>query len=294
MIATDSDLPKTVIADRRAADSALSVWFPRHETAVDASASLKNYVISENTGVVRRDPVVLALLRKSLNTTQYKLYAAQRAYVATNFIRLVEKGARLAREIGDVELAGALQSNLNDEMGMAPDGKIYDALNHRNWKINYLRSIGIEADLKDFPLLRETRAHVDAFLEIEAGGNLFSISGALLSLENIIPLEYRAAVSSRDHLFPEIFCHSDEDSEEIYHAKELAKQYLNDHIVHDSKNHFPQLLQALTKYEKDPAVATEIRAGIDLVNTYRKQFYQGLGIAMLFNQRDMEYYTYGC
>jgi hypothetical protein len=298
MIAIDYELPNTLpnthTTERRAADSALATWFPRDETALDASASLKNYVISENTAVVRRDPVVLALLRKSLNRTQYKLYAAQRAYVATNFIRLVDKGARLAREIGDAELADALQSNLNDEMGMGPDGKFYDALNHRNWKINYLRSIGIEADLKDFPLLRETHAHVNAFLDIEADGNLFSISGALLSLENIIPLEYRAAVSSRDHLFPEIFCHANGDSDEIYHKKELARQYLNDHIIHDSKAHFPQLLQALTKYEKEAAVATEIRAGIDLVNTYRKQFYQGLDVAMLLGQRDMEYYTYGC
>jgi pyrroloquinoline quinone (PQQ) biosynthesis protein C len=294
MIAIDSDLPQTQSTDRRATESPLSAWFPRNEPSLDASVSLKNYVISENSAVVRRDPVVLALLRKTLSKTQYKLYAAQRAYVATNFIRLVEKGARLAREIGDAELADALQSNLNDEMGVGPDGKTYPELNHRNWKINYLRSIGIEADLKDFPLLRETRAHVEAFLDIEADGNLFSIAGALLSLENIIPLEYRAAVSSRDHLFPEIFCHSDQDSEETYHQKELARQYLNDHVVHDSKTHFPQLLQALVKYEKESSVATEIRAGIDLVNTYRKQFYQGLSVAMLFEQRDMEYYTYGC
>jgi hypothetical protein len=294
MIALDSDLPDTRTADRRAADSPLSVWFPREDTAFDASASLKDYVISENTAVVRRDPVVLSLLRKSLSKTQYKLYAAQRAYVATNFIRLVEKGARLAREIGDADLAGALQSNLDDEMGMGPDGKIYATLNHRNWKINYLRSLGIEADLKDFPLLRDTRAHVEAFLEIEAGGNLFSIAGALLSLENIIPLEYRAAVSSRDHLFPEIFCHADGETAESHEQKELARQYLNDHIIHDSKTHFPMLLHALAKYEKESAVVTEIRAGIDMVNTYRKQFYRGLGLAMLFEQRDMEYYTYGC
>lgn len=254
---------------------------------------LKDYVISENKAVVRDDEVVLALLRKSLNHTQYRLYAAQRAYVATNFIRLVDKGARLARDAGDVELAATLQSNLNDEIGLGGDGKTHDALDHRKWKETYLRAIGIKADVPGFPLLRETQAHVDAFLDMEAEGTMFSIAGTILSLENIIPLEYRAAVSSRDHLFPEIFCPAAGDSDAVRDKKELARQYLDDHIVHDSNAHFPQLLQALVKYENNAAAMVEIRAGIDLVNTFRKQFYRGLHAAMQLSQRDMEYYSYG-
>lgn len=257
------------------------------------SMGLKEYVISENKAVVRYDPVVLALSRKMVDRTQYKLYAAQRAYVATNFIRLVDKGAQLARAIGDTELAVAFQSNLNDELGVGPDGKRHVELDHRVWKSNYLRALGLRADIEGFPLLRETRAHVDAFLEIEAKGSLLNIAGTILSLENIIPLEYRAAVSSRDHLFPEIFCFGAEDDAQARHKKEVARQYLNDHIVHDSKSHFPQLLQALLKYEGDTKAMEELRAGIDMVNTYRKRFYKGLGMAMQLNQRDMEYYTYG-
>jgi pyrroloquinoline quinone (PQQ) biosynthesis protein C len=255
--------------------------------------SLKNYVFSENKAVVRNDPVILALLGKTLNRTQYRLYAAQRAYVATNFIRLVDKAAKLARELGDEELAAALQSNLHDEIGMGPDGNRYDALDHRKWKATYLRALGIEADVQGFPLLQATRAHMNSFLEIEADGTVFSISGAILSLENIIPLEYRSAVSSRDHLFPEIFCPTDNDSMDVREKKELARQYMDDHIIHDSKSHFPQLLQALVKYESDPVAMTEIRAGIDLVNTYRKQFYHGLEAALQFEETAMEYYTYG-
>jgi|GEM_PF-2207643 len=258
-----------------------------------ASMGLKDYVISENKAVVRYDRVVLALSRKLLDQTQYKLYAAQRAYVATNFIRLVDKGAQLARSIGDFELAEAFQSNLNDELGVGPDGKRYEELDHRVWKTNYLLALGLKADLKGFPLLSETRAHVNAFLEIEATGTLLNIAGTILSLENIIPLEYRAAVSSRDHLFPEIFCISPNDDAQTRQKKEIARQYLNDHIIHDSKSHFPQLLQALLKYEGDAKAMEELRAGIDIVNIHRKRFYKELGMAMQLYPRDMEYYTYG-
>lgn len=267
---------------------------PGYGDASQATAmGLKEYVISENKAVVRCDPVVLALSRKLVDRTQYKLYAAQRAYVATNFIRLVEKGALLARMACDYELADAFQSNLNDELGVGADGKKHYELDHRVWKGNYLRALGLKADVQGFPLLRETRAHVDAFLDIEARGTLLNIAGTILSLENIIPLEYRAAVSSRDHLFPEIFCINEQDDETTRQQKEFARQYLNDHIVHDSKSHFPQLLQALLKYESDTKAMEELRAGIDMVNTYRKRFYKGLGMAMQLEQRDMEYYTYG-
>ncbi len=255
--------------------------------------NLKNYVISENKSVVRDDPVVLALLRKELNKAQYKLYAAQRAYVASNFLRLVDKAAHLARALGDEELAAALQANANDEIGMGADGKIHYELNHRQWKTTYLRAIDIDADIDGFPLLPGTRAHVDAFLEIEAGGTVFSMAGAVLSLENIIPLEYRAAVSSRDHLFPEIFCVDAGDSPAARANKQSARRYLDDHIVHDANSHFPMLLHALVKYEDDPAAVAEIRQGIDLVNSYRKRFYQGLAVALRFDEAEMDYFTYG-
>lgn len=255
--------------------------------------NLKNYVISENKAVVRDDPVVLSLLRKEINKAQYKLYAAQRAYVASNFVRLVEKAAQLARALGDDELAGALQANVNDEIGMGADGKIHYDMNHRQWKTTYLRAIDIDADIDGFPLLPATRAHVNAFLEIESEGTVFSMAGAVLSLENIIPLEYRAAVSSRDHLFPEIFCIGAADTPQVRADKAAARRYLDDHIVHDANSHFPMLLNALLKYEDDPVVMAEIRSGIDLVNSYRKRFYHGLQYALRFDEADMAYYTYG-
>lgn len=255
--------------------------------------SIKNYVVAENKHVVRNDSVVIALRDGNLDHSQYKLFAAQRAYVATNFVRLVDKASKLAIEIGDHELADALQSNLRDELGIDPDGKYREDLDHRKWKENYLQAIGIEADVKGFPLLNGTQAHVQSFLNLESCGTVFGISGAILSLENIIPLEYRAAVCSRDALFPEIFCQTDDDSIETIKQKATARKYMDDHIIHDSKSHFPDLLSALLKYENDPIAMAEIKFGIDIVNSYRKQFYESLNAALRFSEPIKRFFTYG-
>ncbi len=255
--------------------------------------TLKDYVIAENKAVVRHDPVVLALMRKQVDARQYKLYAAQRASVASNFVRLVVKAAGAARAIGDEALAAALEANADDELGRDSDGVVRQERNHRNWKVSYLRTLGIDAEAPEFPLLPSTRAHADAFLELEAGGNMFRMAGALLSLENIIPLEYRAAIQSRDHLFPQLFCIAANDSAEGRRRKEAARQYLDDHVTHDANEHFPQLLAALEKYQDDAAAMAEICAGVDFVNAHRKRFYEGLGEALRFDEAAMEYFTYG-
>ena len=258
-----------------------------------SSMALKDYVISENKAVVRNDPVVLALMRKQLNARQYKLYAAQRASVATNFVRLVVKAAAGARAIGDTALAEALEANAADELGHDENGVLHEDRNHRNWKLAYLRALSLNVERSDFPLLPGTRAHSDAFLELEAGASVLRMAGALLSLENIIPLEYRAAIQSRDHLFPQLFCINDDDGPDTKRRKMAARQYLDDHVVHDACEHFPQLLHALDKYQDDPAAMHEIRAGIDFVNRHRKNFYEGLAEALAYDDARAEYFTYG-
>ena len=257
------------------------------------SGTLKDYVIGQNKAVVRNDPVVLALMRKQLDARQYKLYAAQRASVANNFVRLVVRAAQAARAMGDVELAEALEANADDELGRGFDGVVRAERNHRNWKLAYLRALGIDADAPGFPLLPGTRAHAEAFLELEATAGVLRMAGALLSLENIIPLEYRAAIQSRDHLFPHLFCIAPEDGTETRRRKEAARQYLDDHVAHDANEHFPQLLHALEKYQADAAAMEEIRAGIDFVNRHRRRFYEGLAGALLLEEACMDYYTHG-
>ncbi len=121
---------------------------------------LKSYVIEENKATVRNDKLVCRLRDANVSREQFRLFAAQRAYIATNFVRLLRRGVELAEQLGDEALATALQQNLNDELGLDEMGLPKRELHHGVWKADYLETLGLEADVEGFPLLEGTRANV--------------------------------------------------------------------------------------------------------------------------------------
>jgi len=253
--------------------------------------SLKKYVFGRTRSLVKSNQVIRRLSRKGLSREQYLLFAAQRGSIATNFNSLLDRGVELAKQIGDSKLEDALQSNLNDELGYNSEGRINPDLAHKKWKIDYLAALGIAADHPNFKPLKATKSHVDTFLALEEGGNVFNIAGALLYSENIIPVEYRAATNSRDYLFPEIFCITDRDSDVQVLNKEKARRYMDDHILHDAQSHFPDLLRALETYESDVDVFQDIKKGVDLVDCARKKFYHCLEQAFAMPNSALEFYV---
>ncbi len=68
---------------------------------------------------------------------------------------------------------------------------------------------------------------------------------------------------------------------------------MDDHIIHDSKAHFPDLLAALIIHENDPKISGQIKNGIDIVNQYRKTFYMSVSRAFDFGEPIRDYYTVG-
>jgi len=253
--------------------------------------SLKQYVINANRSIVREDRFIKKLRTTDLTREQFRLFAAQRAYIATNFIKLLEKGVILAKHLEDEKLALTLQSNLNDELGLDEFGNRQVSLNHGQWKSDYLKALNIKTDEENFPLLSCTKNSVESFIALEESENLYQIAGAILSLENIIPLEYRAAVVARDKLFPEVFCigQTVTDAERV--QQEKVRRYMDDHIIHDSKSHFPELLEALAQHENNEEILEQIQLGINYVNRYRKQFYEGLDRSMAFGSIIQTFYT---
>ena len=250
--------------------------------------TLENYIANTNR-CIRNDSVLKKLRSCELRTEQFNMFAAQRASLP--FLRLLQQGNETSKKLGDLELTEALESNLNDELGIDKNGKIKGELSHKVWKMNYLEALNLNPKEKKLPLLQSVKKNIDTFISLEEEGNVFHIAGVILCLENIIPIEYSAAIVSRNHLFPEIFCINSNDLPDVIRAKKKAAIYMDDHIIHDSKSHFPDLLKALIKYETTPNTMNQIKRGISIASKLRKQFYEELYSALDFGQDLIRYYT---
>ena len=254
--------------------------------------SLRECVSSTSLKNIHNNDFIILLRKHSLNEDQYKLYAAQRACIASKFTLLLKKCIKLADEIGDYELENALEKNLQDELGINNFGVEDPTLNHKNWKDNYLNALGINANIDLLPLLGATKRHVLAMSHLEASGDVYTLAGALLYMENIIPLEYRSAIISRDYLFPDEFMINPDDDNDTVKFKIKNRNYMNDHVIHDTKKHFPDLLNALGKYEENKTAMNCIKAGIELINSRRIDFYNNLSISINLDRKMMYFYTY--
>jgi hypothetical protein len=199
------------------------------------------------------------------------------AFFLDNFERLLEAGIRKARQIGDDTLAGILQDNLNDERGIDRSGAYSRELDHRTWRRDYLSALGIES-ANSTPAPATLAAN--AIMESAEGSDLFTLLGVLTLIEQFTPVEYWRVQRARDALFPEVFVVSNEDPPQAVQEKLRARMYLDAHIKHDSRSHFPELLRALSRYAHDEEAMQRLREGIALGVAAMKTFYAGVEEAL--------------
>jgi len=223
-------------------------------------------------------PMMSQLRNCQINQGQFKFFTIQRMSIAYNFENLLVASLRQAKAIGDSELALALQRNLADENGEDEEGKVDPKKAHKYWRKSYFSALNI-TDVDQDLLLPETINHSNIMRDIEKENDFLVMSGALLASEIIIPIEYRNARFSRDHLFPEAFVVNVDDDAETIESKHQACLYIDDHIIHDAKSHFPELLNALNKYENNADQLIKIKQGIDLIKDAREIFYKGINAA---------------
>ncbi|MBS0359276.1 MAG: iron-containing redox enzyme family protein [Proteobacteria bacterium] len=219
----------------------------------------------------------LRLMRsKKITPAQLKFYFYQKIRIAENFQQLLAIGIQQAEVIGDFSLAQTVRNNLYDETGRDNNGLIIEENSHAYWRTFFLQTLGINLNSARINLLPSTQAHLNLFLKLETTGNVFNIAGAVLMIEKIVPFEYRAIQVSRDFCFPEQFVLNDADTDAKRHHKLLARKYIDDHIKHDSQNHFPDLLKALQKYETNRNAIDNIKEGIDMLFNARMHFFNGI------------------
>lgn len=227
--------------------------------------------------IVLRNVFLEKLEKGSLTSTEWRMFAEQRYIAARPFDALLLAGIRAAENAHDIELQQALQANYNDEMGIDEHGVEHPDRSHEQWRRDFYSELGIDdAMLSQVVPLQGTKEYLIAFEDVMREGDCLKIAGALLVLEATIPTEFKRIKQGRDATFQDVFVDANTDTVERRLQKKKARMYIDDHILHDAAAHYPDLLNALLKYESDPAAFDRIRTGAAKVTEAKKKFYEDL------------------
>jgi hypothetical protein len=210
--------------------------------------------------------LVKNVLEKINSPHKFIFFAAQRHKLTSGFLSLLEKVYELAKQNGCEDLSVVLLNNIHDEVGWF-DGVVKTELAHSTWRECYLGALGIED--QNFKPLAETDAYNKTMQNVINTGDLWKIVGALLFLEGNIPGEFALIKDKRNELFPETFVINENDDKVVVNKKQQAAKYLDDHIVHDARSHYPDLFKVL----KEVNQVEEISEGIKIMAGAKFDFY---------------------
>ncbi len=244
----------------------------------------KRFILSNARAATREvlaQEVFRTLERGRLKRAQWQIWGVQRHKAGELFIALLETACCRSDDQGLWMLAEVLADNLDDERGMV-NGTVHTEEAHATWRTWFYESLGLsEADLKKIENrtvgLALCRAETEYLVNF---GNAFEIAGALLFLELLIPMEFQLVRAGLYPSFPNTYTESNDDDRSTRDHKRRARRYLDDHIEHDSRNHFPRLLDAIAgaiRCEEDKLDAIK---GIREMASARGQFYKDLAISL--------------
>ncbi len=196
-----------------------------------------------------------------VTTEVWREFAVQRYAAAMPFEGLLEACKVKAEEMGDEKLTQVLLDNLRDEAGVDEAGQVVPELAHSTWRQNFYQGLGLsEVSLATIDETGGTRSYREALEELIETGDMLQLAGAILVLEGSIPREFLRLKRGRDVVFPGLSAE--------------ARLYLDDHILHDAKSHYPDLLGALEKYAKMIVGQKKITEGVRVIAEAKKKFYQ--------------------
>ncbi len=221
-----------------------------------------------------KSTVLDKLEKGELSRDAWVIFAVQRYLAATHFEKLLVAGLSKA-EIGSL-LAKTLQANLDDETGRMADGTYDEEYSHTKWRKDFYSVIGVTDEIIQNTLPLEGTELYSKELEKLAQDDVLKIAGALLVLEFTIPNEFKKIQSGRDKTFAKEFVEAPDDSQEIKKQKAKSRLYIDDHIVHDARSHYPDLLRAVGSYLSSEINFLLIKEGIIQIANAKEMFYQSL------------------
>ncbi|MEK7105154.1 MAG: hypothetical protein AAB865_00495 [Patescibacteria group bacterium] len=213
----------------------------------------------------KKNPL-LPLVQEEASPEQWKAFAAKRLQSATAFEAVLGKAIALSATCGHDAVHSALTENLSDEIGRQSDGSIDTTRAHDGWRKDFARALQLPASsgYPDYDLMMSN---------VASSSEPFLVYGVLLALERLIPVEFTYIREGMDTLFPSVFVVSAKDSKEVRSNKLKARHYIDDHIDHDARQHFPDLLDALEQISPDAKALTQLSKAIALVATAKRTFY---------------------
>lgn len=224
---------------------------------------------------LKRNHLLERLQTGEITKEEWKTFAIQRYLAATPFEALLREGIAASARDGYSGLAEVIKSNLRDETGTDDHGVTREELAHDTWRRDFYTRLGItNAELEQASATAGTKEYIDMVDRIVKSGDPLAIAGALLVLEATIPMEFRKIKEGRDKTFPELFIDVKDEDDAMRDAKAKARQYLDDHILHDATAHFPDLLRALEKSVLTEAEKDRLKRGAHWITEAKKVFYQ--------------------
>jgi hypothetical protein len=230
-----------------------------------------------NRSLVADNPSLSLLQHGALSKDDWRAFAIQRFLIATPFEGLLREGIRKAAEHRLDALQSSLEKNLHDEIGIDENGSVRADRAHSTWRKEFYAALGIvEQELAMVQPIQGTAKYLLTLQQI-INGDVFVIAGALLVLEATIPGEFRKLQEGRDRVFPEAFVESPDDSDEVRESKKRARLYIDDHIWHDARSHYPDLLSAIVSSVSTAHGLESVKEGMAKVGRAKKAFYDDLG-----------------
>lgn len=236
---------------------------------------LTRYASSAARGLAQ-NKVLNALERGWPTVPRWHKYAIERYKAAHGFQRELEAAIVKCEEEGFPDVAAELRCNLDDELGIV-DGVVYPDKAHEKWRIDFYAGMGItEADIRAHKPFMGSLSAAGVVSQLIDYGSALELAGSILFIELFIPLEWNRVRKGLYPAFPHAFVLRDDDSPETRARKIAARLYVEDHIRHDAKEHFPRLRNALVRYAHVPENMAQIKAGIDAKARARAWFYESL------------------
>lgn len=241
-------------------------------------SELESTVINHSSNIIRNN-VLDIIAAGNLSEDKWEEFVIQRYFIAEHFIDLLQSASQRAQENNELQLAIILHFNAKEELGIkktAALGMITEN-SHDERRKEFLKSFGIGTKkLKNTTLYEGTNAYIEVLEELIQSDDYLEMAGAILLIENNVPGEFSKIITGLESNFPERYATKAADDHNEKLRKLRARKYIDNHIEHDSKRHFPVLLRELEKHANDPEKLQSILSGLQKISEAKIRFYEDL------------------